>query len=321
MVTGATLMRGGVLEGPGQVAVETREVPQPGPGQALVRVRACGLCTSELDVYLGHNPWAGFPMRPGHEVTGEVVALGPGVTALTVGQSIAAAQAGGGYADYAVVNAVDCLVIAPHLLPYALLEPLGCAVNTVRAVATAPGDGVVVYGAGFLGLTLIQLLRAACGPSYILAIARRPESLEQARRAGADEACTPDAMYDANGQLSGYQGAHLVLECTGQEEGLARASGLCREGGTIGIVGYHQGAGRTLPIHEWNWKALRIVNAHVRSAEIARDGARRALDLLTRGLLDPRPLITHRYSLDDLPRAFREAAERPTGFVKAVIEP
>ncbi len=234
---------------------------------------------------------------------------------------VAAAQAAAGFAEYAVVDAAACLPITPEQAPYALVEPLACAVNTVRSVSPVPGDGIVVLGAGFLGLTLIQLLRAACGPAYILAVARRPASLEQARRAGADEACTLDEALDVNGRLSGWQGAHVVLECTGQEEGLARASGLCREGATLAIVGYHQGAGRMVPIHEWNWKALRIVNAHVRSTAIMLDGARRALELLQRGVLDPRPLITHRYSLDALPAAFQEAAERPAGFVKAVVEP
>jgi threonine dehydrogenase-like Zn-dependent dehydrogenase len=86
-------------------------------------------------------------------------------------------------------------------------------------------------------------------------------------------------------------------------------------------VGYHQGTGRTLPVHEWNWKALRIANAHFRSTAVVLDGARRALDLLNRGLLDPRPLITHRYPLDDLSTAFHDAAARPAGFIKAVVEP
>ncbi len=73
-----TVMRAGLLLGPHSITVDTLEVPVPLSGQVLLRVRACGLCTSELDVYLGHNPWAGFPMRPGHEVTGEVVAAGRG---------------------------------------------------------------------------------------------------------------------------------------------------------------------------------------------------------------------------------------------------
>ncbi|GAC1403040.1 MAG: zinc-binding dehydrogenase [Chloroflexota bacterium] len=314
-------MRAGAIDGPRSVSVATVETPEPGPGQVLLRVQACGLCTSELDVYLGHNPWAGFPMRAGHEVTGEVVAVGPGVASPEVGQMVAAAQASGGYADYTVVDAAACIAISPEQGSYALVEPLACAVNTARLVAPAPGDGIVVLGAGFLGLTLIQLLRAACAPAYLLAVARRAESREQARRAGADEVCSPDEMLEVNGRLSGWQGAHVVLECTGGEEGLARASGLCREGATLAIVGYHQGTGRTIPVHEWNWKALRIANAHVRAPETILDGARRAVALLHRGVLDPRPLITHRYGLADLAAAFGDAAARPPGFVKAVVEP
>jgi threonine dehydrogenase-like Zn-dependent dehydrogenase len=74
-------------------------------------------------------------------------------------------------------------------------------------------------------------------------------------------------------------------------------------------------------VHEWNWKALRLVNCHVRNPARIMDGARRALHLLLAGVLDPGALISHRFSLEEAPRAFVVAAERPPDFVKAVILP
>ena len=74
-------------------------------------------------------------------------------------------------------------------------------------------------------------------------------------------------------------------------------------------------------MHEWNWKALRLVNCHVRNPARIMDGARRALHLLQAGMLDAGALISHRFTLDEAPRAFGVAAERPPDFVKAVIRP
>jgi threonine dehydrogenase-like Zn-dependent dehydrogenase len=86
-------------------------------------------------------------------------------------------------------------------------------------------------------------------------------------------------------------------------------------------VGYHQGTGRHVPIHEWNWKALRIANCHVRSRQRIVDGARRGLGLAARGDVKMAPLITHHFRLDDIQRAFETAAARPEAFVKAVVVP
>ena len=320
-MAGPAMMRSGIFDAPGKVAVRVVERPEPGPGQVLLRVLACGLCASEMDTFLGHSPDARYPTRMGHEVTGEVVARGPGVEGIEVGQTVAAVLANAGYAEYAVAAVADCLPITPEQASYALLEPLSCAFNTVRATAPTPADGVVVIGAGFLGLNVIQILRAAYGPAYILAVARRPVSRAAALRAGADDACPLEEMLDVNGRLSGERGADVVIECAGTQEGLAQAAHPCRLEGTLCIAGFHQGEGRTLPIAEWNWKALRLINAHFRSIDVMRDGARRALSLLNRGLIDPRPLITHHYPLDALPRAFGDAVARPADFIKAVVEP
>jgi threonine dehydrogenase-like Zn-dependent dehydrogenase len=112
-----------------------------------------------------------------------------------------------------------------------------------------------------------------------------------------------------------------VIEATGSEPMLAIAASLLRPEGTLALVGYHQGHGRQVPIHEWNWKALRIANCHFRSPTRMIDGARRGLALAARGAIDLRPLITHHFPLGSLQDAFTTAAQRPHGFVKAVVVP
>ena len=314
-------MRTMLLTAPGEISAAERPAPEPGPGQVLLRTLACGLCASELDLYLGRNPWQSYPALLGHEVVGRVVASGPGVAGPVPGDLVAAALAGGGYAEYTAVDAAAALPVPPGLPPdLALAEPLSCAVNTLHALSPAPNDRIVLLGAGFMSLLLVQLLRPV-SPALLLVAARRPEARDLAVALGATEACDPADVQGRVHERTAGQGVDLVIEATGSEAPLAIAASLLRPEGTLGIVGYHQGSGRQVPVHEWNWKALRIVNCHFRSAQRTIDGAARGLALAARGALDLRPLITHRFPLAALPAAFATAAERPTGFVKAVILP
>ena len=315
-------MRAAVLEAPGRVVLQDVEPPVHGPDDLLVAVEVCGVCSSEVDLYLGRNPWASFPVRPGHEVTGRVLAAGANAGRHWIGRRVAAVMAQGGCAQQVAVSASGCVLLPDDLPPeLALLEPLSCAVNSYAAIAPHPGEGIVVLGCGFMGLLLIQLLSRLAAPRWLLAVARSEHSLARALRFGATAACTLDQVHRQVYELSSGSGADITVEATGAEQPLAWAASLTREEGTLAIVGYHQGAGRQVPVHEWNWKALRLVNCHVRNPARIMDGARRALHLLQAGMLDAGALISHRFTLDEAPRAFGVAAERPPDFVKAVIRP
>ena len=305
----------------GRFQEEQRPEPAPGPGELLLRMEACGLCASELDVFLGRNPWQQYPAALGHEVVGRVVATGPGVEGWREGDLVAAALAGGGYAERLTVDAAVALPVPVELPPHlALAEPLACAVNSRATIAPAPDDRIVVLGAGFMALLLVQLLQAAA-PQWLLVAARRPEARQLAIDLGATEACQPWEAQQRVHELTGGGGADVVIEATGSEEMLAIAASMLRPEGTLAIVGYHQGEGRRVPVHEWNWKALRLANCHYRSPGRLVDGARRGLALAARGALDLGRLVTHRFPLSDVQRAFETAAGRPHGFVKAVILP
>jgi L-iditol 2-dehydrogenase len=203
---------------------------------------------------------------------------------------------------------------------HALAEPLGCAVNSLQEIAPAANDRIVLLGAGFMGLLLLQLMRGLA-PQWLLVAARREEIRSLARELGATEACDPSQVQQRVYELTGGEGADVVVEATGSEAMLAIAASLLRPEGTLAIVGYHQGDGRRVPVHEWNWKALRLANCHFRSRQRNVDGARRGLALAARGVIDLSPLITHRFPLAHLQHAFETAATRPPGFVKAVVVP
>jgi threonine dehydrogenase-like Zn-dependent dehydrogenase len=308
-----------LLTAPGRIERAEHPYPTPGPGQLLLRTTACGLCASEVDVFLGKNPWQQYPALLGHEVVGRIVARGPAVDRFREGDLIATARAAGGYADLTPVEVAMALPVPPGVIPHmALAEPLGCAVNAVQEIAPAPDDRIVLLGAGFLGLLLVQLLGPRA-PAWLLATTRRPEAGQLARTLGATDVCAPDEVQSRVHELTGGEGADVVIEATGSEAMLALAASLLRPEGTLAIVGYHLGEGRRVPVHEWNWKALRLANCHVRSPARLMDGARRGLDLAARGAIKLRPLVTHSFALPDLQRAFETAVARPPGFVKAVV--
>jgi threonine dehydrogenase-like Zn-dependent dehydrogenase len=316
-------MRAAVLAAPGVFEIREAAVPAPGKGQALIRLEGCGVCASNLPPWEG-RPWFSYPMAPGalgHEGWGVVEATGEGVTRVKRGDRVACLS-GNAYAEYDLA-AEDALVALPDFLdgmPFPG-EPLACAVNAFRRSRVRAGETVAVVGVGFLGALLAQLaLRAG---ARVIAFARRPFARELALSLGAEEAFSLDDRGAAVAGAAGITGGTLcdvVLECAGKQESLDLAGDLCRERGTLVVAGYHQDGTRQVNMQMWNWRGLDVVNAHERDPAVYADGLRRAVRAVGEGALAPRPLLTHKFSLERLGEALRQTRERPEGFLKAWIE-
>jgi threonine dehydrogenase-like Zn-dependent dehydrogenase len=175
----------------------------------------------------------------------------------------------------------------------------------------APGQRVAIVGCGFLGLVLVQLCAAA--GAEVTAISRRDSSLDLARGTGA---CSAWRAGDSG--VEGQQPFDVVFEVTGYQEPLNLAGRLTRVRGRLIIVGYHQDGPRTVDMQLWNWRGLDVINAHEREPAAYVAGLRDAVDAVSAGRLDPSPLLTHRFGLEELGDAYRISAERPDGFVKAL---
>ncbi|HET8755354.1 MAG TPA: alcohol dehydrogenase catalytic domain-containing protein, partial [Solirubrobacteraceae bacterium] len=176
-------MRLAVLSAPRQLDVVDEPVPEPAPGEVLLRVASCGVCASELDMWEGITD-VDYPRFPGHEVSGTVERLGPGVNRFSRGDPVAAWVSGRGFAEYVAVRAEYCFSAGAVPLEEALAEPLACAVNAVELAAPALGDDVAIVGAGFMG-NLIQKLAALRGPRELIVADTRADALERARALGA----------------------------------------------------------------------------------------------------------------------------------------
>jgi L-iditol 2-dehydrogenase len=316
-------MRQAVLTGPRRFAMADEPMPAAGPGEVLIRVAACGVCASELDIYRGAAGHAGYPWHPGHEVSGVVERAGDGVAAPAPGDPVAVWATEGGYGEYLAVPAAHCFPSGDVPLEMAALgEPLACAVNAVELAGIRLGDDVVVVGAGFMG-QLVQRLVQLRGPRQVIVADPRDDALGRAAAAGATATVNPsrDPLADAVRALTGGTGADVTIEITGTQAALEEIGGCTRMSGTLVIAGYHQGPPRQLPLADWNWNAFRIANAHFRDVATILGGMRAGMRLLTSGRIALDGLVTHRFSLATIDEAFRTAIDKPEGFVKATVTP
>jgi threonine dehydrogenase-like Zn-dependent dehydrogenase len=218
--------------------------------------------------------------------------------------------------------ASDALVPLPAALGQRAFpgEPIGCAVNVYRRSELGPGQTVAVIGVGFLGAIVTRL--AAAAGARVIAIGRRPFALEMARQLGAQEALPIDdrqQVIDTVGRLTDGVFCDRVIEAVGEQGPLDLAGELTRQRGRLVIAGYHQDGPRQVNMQLWNWRGLEVINAHERDPAVYLEGIRGAVELVLSGVLDPEPLLTHRFPLDRVDEAFQALGQRPPGFFKALV--
>jgi threonine dehydrogenase-like Zn-dependent dehydrogenase len=310
------------------IAPRTSEVaesntPDPGPGEVLIRVQACGVCASEL------HPWAdgqpSYPHRFGHEPVGVVAGVGQGVTQFQEGDRVTGLFKNA-FADLCLAHEDVLLPVPENVSDEAALgEPIACLVNAQRRTPVELADKVAVIGLGFMGLGMLQLLKLR-GPSQIVAIDVREEARDAARQLGADETYHPAELPDdfsltRFSDWDSKRGFDVVVEGSGTQPGLTLAGEMVRPHGVLSILGYHQGGPRQVEVGMWNWKAIDVVNAHVRRRHDLMESMRIGLELSARGLLDIGALVTHRYGLDEVDTAYGALESKPAGYLKAVVIP
>ena len=288
--------------------------PQPGPREVLVRVGACGVCGSDLNVWRG-APGVGFPLpsgAPGHETWGHVAALGSAVTELSVGQPVTGLM-WNGFAELGVGAAEHLLAVPAEFGPEPLLgEPLACAMNVVHRAQIRKGDRVAIVGFGYLAALVAHLLPREVGEW--VAISRRAESRALAMSLGAQAAYdfsdVPECAWDS---------FPVVVEAAGVQQALDFATWLTAYGGRLVVAGYHADGPRTVNMQTWNWKGIDVINAHARQPGVYIASLQQAFAVLRQRRLPA--LVSHVWPLDRAADAFVAAESRPAGFVKGVICP
>jgi L-iditol 2-dehydrogenase len=340
-------MRAVVLYGKEDARLEEVPIPEPAAGEVRVRIRAALTCGTDLKVFRRgyHAKMIVPPAIFGHELAGEIDALGAGVTGWQVGDRVVAANSApcgdcffcgcnreelcedllflnGAYAEYVVVPeriVRKNLLRLPDGLSFeaaALTEPLACAVHGLEETGVRPGETVVVLGAGPLGLLLVRC--AVLAGARVLVAGRREARLRAATALGAaavlDTAASPTDWVHAH---TGGRGADRVIEAVGQPEAWGTAISLVRKGGTVNLFGgCPAGTSITVDTARLHYDALTLLGTfHHTPATI-----REALRLLAAGAIPAGELIQERLGLDGLPARLPELA-RGGGPLKVVVTP
>ncbi len=314
-------MRYSRLIAPRRSEIVEDATPEPGYGEVLLELKVCGVCASELHPWMDPRP--SYPYRMGHEPAGIVRAIGRGVTRFKPGDRVTGLLLQS-YSDCGIASEESLLPI-PETLPFefALGEPLACMVNAQRRTRIELADRVALIGLGFMGLGLLQLLKLR-GPREIIAIDPREDARALALELGADIAYDPAEVPD-DLRLTKWEnwekpvGVDVAIEASGTQPGLTLASKMVKAHGILSILGFHQGGLRQVDVEMWNWKAIDVVNAHVRRHTDLMESMRIGLDLISAGKFSFEPLVTHRFGLDQLDEAFTALLEKPKGFVKSVV--
>ncbi|MGN6503102.1 MAG: zinc-dependent alcohol dehydrogenase [Pseudolysinimonas sp.] len=285
-------MRAGVLYGPGDLRVEERQAPTPGPGEALVRVAVCGVCGSDATEYDRGPVLTVLPVTLGHEFAGVVEAVGEGVTGLAPGAVVVCGagiscgtckfcregrtnlctsyhtlglQQDGGLAGYVTAPVSTLLDVTDTGLPLdtlGLAQPMSIAVHAVRRSGLRAGQDAVIVGIGGIG-AFITVAAAATG-ARVLVVDLNPERLELARRLGAAETLRAgDATLTDRLTELGMM-PDVFFEVSGSGPGLASVLEAARPGATIVPVGIQKGD-VPVPLGAWTLREYTIIGtlAHV----------------------------------------------------------
>jgi L-iditol 2-dehydrogenase len=313
-------MKIAVLQAPRNFEIIEESIPEIAPDEVLLRVAACGVCTSELDQWEGKAGGITYPRFPGHEASGIVEQVGSQVVSFRPGDRVAAWVTSRGFGEFVSVKAEYCFPAGDMPLDLALAEPLACSVNAVEMANLSLSDDVVIIGAGFMG-NLVQKLVQLKGPRHVIVADTRPDALERAKEMGATRVVDVrnESLPEVVKQLTDGLGADVSFEATGAQAPLTMLGDVTRMSGKVVIVGFHQGGMREIPLAYWNWMAFQIHNAHFREISTIMRGMRIGMRLLTSGRLSLEDLVTHRFRLNEINQAFATACEKPEGFVKSTV--
>jgi len=227
------------------------------------------------------------------------------------------------YAEYDTAQE-SALIGLPRELDSTVIpgEALGCSINVFKRCTIEPGNVVAIVGIGFLGAVLVQLCVKA--GAKVIAISRRSFALRKAEKMGADVMLPWDKgaeglIMESVKEVTGGKGCDRVIEATGVQEALDLATELTMERGKLIIAGYHQDGARQVNMQLWNWRRLDVINAHERDPRVYRNGVQAAVNAVAFGDLDPSPLYTHSFKLNQLGEGLNAMKERQEGFLKGLV--
>ncbi len=343
-----TSMRAAVVTGPQRFEVQKVEMPEAQAGHVLVRVRNCGICGSDLHFYRGEFP-AAPGLRLGHEIAGEVAAVGEGVGGLSPGQLVAieplivcrecdlcrtgrynlcpkreflGMMTPGGFAEYIHVPAYTVYPLPDGVDTEvgALVEPLAVTVHGLRQAGLVFGERVAILGSGTIGLMALIAARAL-GASDVFITARHEHQADAARALGAAQVveANGEAMEKLSAAFDGRRPDVVVEAVGGSGETLDQAIVLAARGGRVSILGLFTGPA-SVNATAAVMKEVTLLGSSTYGRPGPRSDFEVALEIAAQHIEDLRRVITHRVVLADIERGFATAADKTQGSIKVTVE-
>ncbi|OON39675.1 Zn-dependent oxidoreductase [Izhakiella australiensis] len=334
-------MKSVVIEQPEQLSIAQRAEPQPAAGEVRVKVKYASICGSDVHIWHGHNPFAKYPRVIGHEFFGIIDAVGAGVDPARLGVRVAVdpvvscghcypcsvgrpnvcselqvigVHRDGGFSEFSVVPNANAWALPDNIddRVASLVEPFTIAANICAFLQPQPQDIALVYGAGPMGLTAIQVLKGVYGVKQVIVADRLTQRLQMASDNGADltlnNAETPLAV-----QLAGVQPT-LIIDAACHPYILAEATALASPAGRIGLLGF-SGAPCTITQQSLTSKELSIFTSRLNSHRFPQ-----VIRWMSEGKIAPSKLVTHYIPLDEIERAMTLFEKDPRSCCKVILE-
>ncbi len=348
-------MKAAVIQKPGVIKIESVPTPTPGPGEVLLKVKACALCGTDQRVLSGEKHVDVNIV--GHEITGTVSAIGKDVRDIQKGKRFIVQtvigcgacpmckihrenlcekgftaigyQFNGGFAEYTLMpkKAVDqgCLISIPDDLSDdlgTLIEPLSCCVNGMKYIPMEKMEHVVIFGGGIIGV-LNGLLARARGASQITIMDISQHRLDLLKKMGLPfDNLVNSGTKDIEAWVSkttGGRGVDAVVVAASVKALVSKGIKLLKRGGHLSIFA---GMPKSDPIEPIDLNKIHYLELNLHGANSSsREEYLSARDFLVSGKIDGRPLVTHRFSLDEFNEAVRVQRDPSKGSLKVVIIP
>ena len=338
-------MKAARVREPGKIVIEEVPIPTLDDKDVLIKVHRAGICGTDVGVYHGYVP-ATLPVTLGHEFSGTIAKLGrPGLGGFKEGDLVTAVggwscgqcehcqngnpqycksrNALGRTVDGCMAEFVkmDCRVVYPLPLHVSLDEGqnflnIACVVRGYKKVPLQLGKRAVVFGAGNMGLIMLQMLKAA-GASQVIVTDAIPFRLELAKKFGAGHAINVtegDPVQKIRNLLPA--GADVVVEATGNPSAFQNACDVLKEGGALVVIGMF-----SKKVKEVDLSFLYYKEPIIYGSKGGEEGYEEALQLLEDKKIQITPMITHRFSLEETAKGFGVFEDKNSNALRILIEP
>ena len=309
-----------------KLALMDYDVPEVSHGMVRVKAKSCGVCCWDSWLYRGVNAPGPYPYVIGHEGVGIVEEVGEGVTAFKPGDKVFCAAGGNEMMCEYFTVPDDCLVKLPDDTEDwagAVIEPTCCVVNLLHKTAIAPGDHVVLVGAGYMGLLTLMGIMRSTPAGRVTVFELRQDRREMAKAYGPAEVLDPESEEGKRviEEIKAKGGADVCIDFGASESGFLLADSMTKEAGKLTIGSFHRGP-VTFDGTKWHLGGLTVLNLSPMSKAHYREMIPRTYELVKRGIYEPQKLMTHTAyykDMDAMENLFQRAVDKKDGYMKGAV--